>query len=876
MPISSLSLTKTGLKSALAEALYNEIISGTNNYYYFIGKTLDWMGNSDTVEEPLNTLAYDNETRREMIFLKKITSADISFIIPRYDWVSGQVYDMYDDKIGHIFTTAATADGPNHLYLTGTFNKADIAVGNLVTGDGIDADTFIDEVTATQITLTKRTVGAVTSINVITRSTSGEMSLETSPFYVITNDRNVYKCLDNNGGAPSTVKPYSTTHETVSTSDGYIWKFMYTVPNSLVNKFMTLDDIPVTTSVKSAFYSQGSIYSVNVVNYGSGYTNGDYLIVLGDGFQKNNPYRIVNVVIDNPGAGYVLPPAVVVSPPFDSTPFASTTTYLTGQYISNDELIYEVVSGGISGVAAPTYTGDDTVANGTMSVKFVGLKLSISTSLTANAVSSIAIDSMISSISVSIPGSGYNPDIPPNVVISGNGIGATATAVVSPEGRVIDIHITNRGAGYTTASVSIAAPTSGVTATAMVNLVYGYGYSTTPVITVAAPFVANLQWSAGATVTNNQIVQANSIFYRVTSSGSKVLGTTAPIHLTGTEVNGTADLLFIGNTATMTPTVELTKAQIAPIIESGQIIGATVSDPGIGYTTSSIVVSGTGTGAELVPNVAYGDLNTRQANTELLAVPGTIDAIKIVNPGLDYTWANVTIEGDGQDCTAVATVTQGAITKITITNPGFNYTVATVTITGNNEAIQAYARPIIAPPKGHGKNAIKELFARDLSMSSTIARDRNQGYVVENDYRQLGIIKNPSEFGSVYRYNGFAGYPCFSVYVTLITPDTTRTGLGDPQFQNDDVIHNTNGAAFQVVSAEVVGAGWNLLVQATDNVSPVLYSNLTYATNGVAKVQTITPPNVDKYSGDILFIDNRASFQPTDDQTISIKTAIRL
>ena len=52
----------------------------------------------------------------------------------------------------------------------------------------------------------------------------------TDKFYVITSEYNVFKCLSNNGGVPSTVMPnilVTTTH--FQTADGYIWKFMYTL-----------------------------------------------------------------------------------------------------------------------------------------------------------------------------------------------------------------------------------------------------------------------------------------------------------------------------------------------------------------------------------------------------------------------------------------------------------------------------------------------------------------------------------------------------------------------------------------------------------------------------------------------------------------------
>jgi len=38
---------------------------------------------------------------------------------------------------------------------------------------------------------------------------------------------------------------------------------------------------------------------------------------------------------------------------------------------------------------------------------------------------------------------------------------------------------------------------------------------------------------------------------------------------------------------------------------------------------------------------------------------------------------------------------------------------------------------------------------------------------------------------------------------------------------------------------------------------------------------TVTPPTVDKYSGDLLFIDNKEAFTPTADETVTLRTVIR-
>jgi hypothetical protein len=40
-------------------------------------------------------------------------------------------------------------------------------------------------------------------------------------------------------------------------------------------------------------------------------------------------------------------------------------------------------------------------------------------------------------------------------------------------------------------------------------------------------------------------------------------------------------------------------------------------------------------------------------------------------------------------------------------------------------------------------------------------------------------------------------------------------------------------------------------------------------------VSGLTLPTVDKYSGDLLFVDNKQAFTPTADQTVTLRTVIK-
>ena len=141
-------------------------------------------------------------------------------------------------------------------------------------------------------------------------------------FYVITSEFNVFKCLSNNNGAPSTVMPnilVTTTH--FQTSDGYIWKYMYTLTAEEKLQFLTPSFMPVKTLAQSDNSQQwivqenaidGAIHVINVTNSGSGYTANDVVVsITGDGFYANafavlntSSNTVQSIVIDNLGYNY--------------------------------------------------------------------------------------------------------------------------------------------------------------------------------------------------------------------------------------------------------------------------------------------------------------------------------------------------------------------------------------------------------------------------------------------------------------------------------------------------------------------------------------------------------------------------------------------
>jgi len=147
---------------------------------------------------------------------------------------------------------------------------------------------------------------------------SGSTRLYESDFYVVNSTYQVYKCIYNGtspsdpNGKPSTIEPTGTSTSIITTSDGYRWKFMYTIPVAQVLKFFSSDYIPVLTdsAVKTNAVS-GEIDTVVITSSGSGYNNGTYenVPIVGDGVGGRvsvivDGGRIVNATVTSGGIGY--------------------------------------------------------------------------------------------------------------------------------------------------------------------------------------------------------------------------------------------------------------------------------------------------------------------------------------------------------------------------------------------------------------------------------------------------------------------------------------------------------------------------------------------------------------------------------------------
>ena len=240
--------------------------AAANVYYLGIGRpqayTTSTRGDSRTENEgsdtspltPVDSVKDEFYYFDDLLAAKRVTSSDVSYVIPRRNWTTGTVYDYY-----------------RHDY------------GNRITG-----------------TTTTQTAN------------SGASTIWDATFYVLTDDNNVYKCLDNNSDATSTVKPTGTSTSILTTGDGYKWKYMYTLSAAQQTNFLSTDFMAVATDgTVSSAATDGAINIVKIKTAGTGGTDGTHtgIAIRGDGSSGTVSVTISSgavtaVTVTNAGSGY--------------------------------------------------------------------------------------------------------------------------------------------------------------------------------------------------------------------------------------------------------------------------------------------------------------------------------------------------------------------------------------------------------------------------------------------------------------------------------------------------------------------------------------------------------------------------------------------
>lgn len=375
----------------------------------------------------------------------------------------------------------------------------------------------------------------------------------TKNYYVVTDQYDVYKCIDNANGSSSTIKPtLQTTAGTFQTGDGYTWKYMYTIDPSSNSKFTSTDFIPVLSNTEVQGNAVvGTIDVIRVSNGGTGYIVYETGVI-------DSIVDTLNIKLPNTSSsidGYYVKSSVYLKSGFGSGQVREITGYsgtskiatiaqpietfiklevansvsITGGNVGEtvrqeiDSLSYTLSAGYFSaganvvqsgtGVAATVLTANSTVLRVSKFDKdqdfTAGIAirdLSDTGSLKTDKVN-ISNSSTLGLGIVTLSGTGYSANA--NVtIVSSSGSSATVVAQSNATGKIQNLVITSAGSGYTSEpAVTLSAPVA-QTFNSNTDVTAGTGEGSNNVIALA---------------TSSFYVQGDQVRYTV-QAGNTVIG----------------------------------------------------------------------------------------------------------------------------------------------------------------------------------------------------------------------------------------------------------------------------------------------------------------------------------------------------------------
>ena len=302
--------------------------------------------------------------------------------------------------------------------------------------------------------------------------------------------------------------------------------------------------------------------------------------------------------------------------------------------------------------------------------------------------------------------------------------------------------------------------------------------------------------------------------------------------------------------------------------------------------------------------------------------------IIINNRGAGYgnaaTYTDVPIKGNGTGAKCSVDVnSSGQIQTISVTSGGDNYTYGTVDleaagVTNTSGSTDASFTVLIPPQGGHGADIYRELGATRVLIYSRIENDESDpDFVTGNQFARVGLVKDPTSYGSD---SILTKTQASAVYAIRLT----GSGVTAATFTNDSRIRQTVGvgstAVGQVISWDAntrvlkywqdssvagyttagtaktnpdfgfelfdftasPGTGGTTVIQGGSvNLNIDLdYTGITTVINsktynlGMTFTQGVAPPEVNPYSGEIVYVDNRASITRSSNQKEDIKIIV--
>ena len=331
---------------------------------------------------------------------------------------------------------------------------------------------------------------------------------------------------------------------------------------------------------------------------------------------------------------------------------------------------------------------------------------------------------------------------------------------------------------------------------------------------------------------------------------------------------------------------------------------------------------------EFIPVPLDWESNADHESIRDNAVDGGIKVVVVKNRGVgvgtaNRTYTRVPIKGDGEsaECTVVIN-NDSKVESVTVSNQGSGYTYGTVDLTGGGVPIPTTVPTldvIIPPPGGHGKDIYRELGATNVLVYARVENDvENPDFVTGNQFARIGIIENPNQFGSTSKLDLDKASAAYALRLT-------GAGWSGASFTGDSLITQTTGAGVTAVgkvinydettgvlkywqdrtmagfstagiaqtvttygynlnrftkdittggNLTIVGGSTNLSISTDFSGLSTSINNRTYYL-GQSFTDGFSNPEVKKYSGNLIYLDNRPAITRSSNQKEDIKVILQ-
>ena len=267
------------------------------------------------------------------------------------------------------------------------------------------------------------------------------------------------------------------------------------------------------------------------------------------------------------------------------------------------------------------------------------------------------------------------------------------------------------------------------------------------------------------------------------------------------------------------------------------------------------------------------------ASTRTITIDGTWSAA--VNTQFEILpRAIVSGNGSGASAKVLVDASTNKVKQVIPVNVGSGYSYATIQIVGGTTGVAANATPQIAPVGGHGRDIERELGACFVMLTARLPYDDSSNdFPLSNDYRQVGLIRDVKSYSNslanASTLRASRGFSLTGVSVGpggAFQPDELIVGFGGGPTAQGRIIAIINGPGPSDATIHYYQDSSTGYVQFEGGM--VVTGSVTNATGNIPE-NGLLNPEIDKMSGDILYIDNRRSILRAPNQTEILRAVIK-